>query len=92
MTDNTQKDNNHPCPLAESLSPPVDKGVSIPPLARKRTISTLPWAALEPGDSFFVPGKPPRSLSQAASHAAKRYNFKYTMRAEGTGTRVWRTK
>ncbi len=77
----------------------IDKNVPIPASTAGRG-AIYPFAAMEPGDSFFVPAtgealkKRAASLSRAASmHAKKHEGRKYTTRKvpdEG-GVRVWRT-
>lgn len=69
----------------------LESGVALPPAKRQRS-SRYPWATIQPGQSFFIPGKTPKGLYQAA----KGHKIKIAVRAwtEGKtiGTRVWRIK
>lgn len=68
----------------------VDKNVPIPP-AKRQTI--YPWAKLEIGDSFFIPGKTAGKMGGIFA-SAKALDHKYTARTvveNGVkGARVWR--
>lgn len=75
----------------------IDKNVPVPASTAGRG-PTYPFAAMQIGDSFFVPAtgeavkKRAAGLSRAASaHAKKNEGRKYTTRkVEGGGVRVWR--
>lgn len=67
----------------------IDKNVPIPSAQRKG--SKYPWAQMQVGDSFFVPGK-----AKGLYQAAKANNIKITVRTvkeKGKeGVRVWCTE
>ena len=65
----------------------IDKGIPFP-LAGVRTI--YPFRDLEPGDSFFVPGKTTTRLAGSVSSAKKRLGIRLACRTENGGVRVWR--
>ena len=67
----------------------IEKDVPIPLRPRGKP-SKYPWADMEPGDSFFVPGVLPAKISGSVGAARNRHGFRLTMRAENGGTRVWR--
>jgi len=63
----------------------IEKGRKPPPPLR----ATYPFGQMEVGDSFFTTN-PRYKLSAAASHYGRRNGKKFTIRAEGTGVRVFR--
>jgi hypothetical protein len=67
---------------------PIDKGV---PLPKGRREPKYPWASMEVGDSFFVPGT---ISTSAATAASKRLGFGFVRRSvveNGVaGIRFWR--
>ena len=71
----------------------IDKGV--PLLDRQRKNTVYPWAAMEPGDSFFVAGAAQPSISSCAGAVSRRrsgWRFATRKVTEGgvAGVRVWR--
>jgi hypothetical protein len=66
----------------------IEKGIPMPPhkYPWKRTI-----AAMEIGDSCFVE-RPVSSVCSPVSVVAKRLGRMVVVRAEGSGSRVWRIK
>ena len=74
---------------------PVESGIPIPERARTRH-SIYPWATMQDGDSFFLPGKPAKSFVSTAAAAGKRHGFKARVAdaQEGgvSGCRVWRVE
>lgn len=70
----------------------IEKNVSIP----ARTVvrgSKYPFADMEIGDSFLVPGIKASTMSNTAGRFAKTHEgYKFSVRAEGDGARVWRVE
>jgi hypothetical protein len=62
------------------------------PIQSRTKQCKYPFAKLEVGDSFFVPGIKMSVLSSAASGARKRTGFKFTTRTVDGGVRTWRTE
>lgn len=67
----------------------IDKDLPIPTGGRGRP-AKYPWADMEVGDSFLSPDQAPNTMSNVRLKAEKRTGFKFTTRAEGDGTRIWR--
>lgn len=71
----------------------IDTGIPLPePRGR---IAKYPWREMQPGDSFFVPGKAPSSFGGSKNGACKSIpGSKWTCRAVTEngikGVRVWR--
>lgn len=63
----------------------IEKNVPLPPLKTY----PYPWADMKIGDSFFTETAA-TSLSTGRAKAQKKTGFKFSLRIEGTGTRVWR--
>jgi len=66
----------------------IEKSVPLP--ARK--VSRRRWkllAKMAPGDSFFVPQRDEKEANRIRA-AARYYNIRLAIRAEGDGMRVWR--
>lgn len=72
----------------------VQSGVPIP--LKRIPRAAYPFAQLAVGDSFFVPGGSPQSLTYARSAAEVEFSASYATRKvteSGTsGVRVWRTR
>lgn len=71
----------------------VESGIPVPARTNRQggRPSIYPFADLKVGESFFVPGKKAKTVSQAASRATKRLKIELiTCTVEG-GVRVWRT-
>ena len=71
----------------------VDKNVPIPPRERGwegGQAPKYPWATMEIGDSFYVPGATQKNMSGPIFHAMQRTGRKFISRKEGDGVRVWR--
>lgn len=68
----------------------IQKNVPIP--KRTKTKSKYPFDKMGVGDSFYSPGKP-AGLYVAARKWAKENNSesRFAVRAEGEGSRCWRT-
>lgn len=70
----------------------IEKGITIPERRTGGRKAKYPFDKLEPGDSFFVPGK--KSMGSTVQSAMKRYNIKLvavTREEKGVvGVRVWR--
>ena len=67
----------------------IDKNVS---LWRKTVTAKYPFANMQVGDSFFVPGKKSKNMAGSVANAARTRNAKYATRAVDGGVRVWRTE
>jgi hypothetical protein len=69
----------------------IERGVPIPKQTRD---SKYPFAYMDIGDSFFVPGAKAASLQNAAKHHSKRTGHAYSSRTvteNGVdGARIWR--
>ena len=71
----------------------IEKDVPVAPKRGGRG-GEYPFAAMEIGDSFFVPGDAHRTqyrVSSAVSHYAARTGRKFTTRRVEGGVRCWRT-
>lgn len=71
----------------------VESGIPVPARTNRQggRPSIYPFADLKVGESFFVPGKTVKTMSQAARRAVKRLEIELiTCIVEG-GVRVWRT-
>lgn len=66
----------------------IDHNIPLPG-PRQSTTLRFPFALLEVGDSFFVPGDK-NAVSPAAFQYAKRHGKKFTVRKVEGGHRVWR--
>jgi hypothetical protein len=65
----------------------IEKGIE-PPVNKQ---SKYPFAQMEPGDSFFIPGmNTSAEISSAVSYRKNRYGESYRCRAVEGGLRVWR--
>lgn len=70
----------------------IEKGIDLPAKRISRG-SKYPFADMSVGDSFYVPGIKPSTMSNTASRFAKEHEgFKFSVRAEGEGARVWRVE
>lgn len=71
----------------------IEDGVEIPPIgqAQRRPFSSkYPFAELEVGQSFLVPG-PGRSVQSLSVRAGHKLGRKFVTRQTNHGLRVWRT-
>ena len=69
----------------------IDKNVEIPEITRcGGRPAKYPWHAMEVGDSFFVPDKKSCQFGGLIQYAKKKTGYKYSVRKEGDGIRVWR--
>lgn len=67
----------------------IDKNIPMP----TRRYSKYPFNEMEVGDSFFVEGKSNALLSIAKYFAkSQKLDWKFTVRKEVNGTRIWRIK
>lgn len=69
----------------------VEKGHPIP----RPTTRVYPFGDMEPGDSFFVPPgenaeRTKNNVRCAAKAFGRRKGWKFTVRKDGEGVRVWR--
>lgn len=71
----------------------VESGIPVPARTNRQggRPSIYPFADLKVGESFFVPGKTVKTMSQTASKAAKRLGIEVITRTVEGGVRVWRT-
>ncbi len=71
----------------------VESGIPVPARTNRQggRPSIYPFADLKAGESFFVPGKTAKTMSQTASKAAKRLKIELITRTVEGGVRVWRT-
>ncbi len=70
----------------------IEHGVPAPPLWQQRG-AKFPFAAMKPGDSFFVPAAEAhisRISARVWALAQRNPGQKYTCRTVDGGTRVWR--
>lgn len=68
----------------------LDKGIPLPSRAR---LTKYPWAIMEVGDSFAVPGTTSARAGQLAAHASKRQKPKKFVHGKHAGEyRVWRSE
>ncbi len=65
----------------------IEKGI---PLPRRGVAPKYPFAKLEVGDSFFVPGRTTNSFGGIMTAAAKRTGYGFQSRKTDGGIRVWR--
>lgn len=67
----------------------IDKDVPMPD-----EFSEYPFAGMEVGDSFFVPGIQPEQLLILSGSWKKHFGstFKFQTEAEGNGARIWRRR
>jgi hypothetical protein len=66
------------------MSYTVDKDIRAPAGGYK-----YPWDEMEVGDSFFAPVTV-KMLSAASWHITKTRGWKFSVRREGEGARIWR--
>jgi hypothetical protein len=70
----------------------IDKGVPIPPQRDGRGNPKYPWAAMEVGDSFFVPADRQRGITSVPNkkHAPKKWTSRMVVENGVKGLRIWR--
>lgn len=73
--------------MTEPTTYKVEKDIPIP--EHGRTKHKFPFAEMDVSDSFFIPDTNTNRIGNAYT-AAKKANIKITIKAEGTGVRVWR--
>lgn len=59
-------------------------------MARTPRAGKYPWRTMEIGDSFFSEETNRNRIGSAASKAAKKTGFRFTVRVVDGGIRVWR--
>ena len=69
----------------------IDKHIPLPQRKKSERAEKYPIRALEVGHSFYAPIKP-AGLATHARRIAKETATKFVVRAEGEGSRVWRSK
>jgi len=67
----------------------VEKGIPIPVA---RNVAKYPYEGMEIGDSFFVPNMSRVRMNGSVQHQQYRRGWKFSMRTESNGVRVWRVK
>ena len=72
----------------------IEKGVPLPDQSsRGGRRGKYPWAELEVGDSFFVPGKTARQLGGANTGGRRAFpDRRFVSRTVEGGTRIWRVE
>jgi hypothetical protein len=67
----------------------IDKNIPMPEWLMGRN-AKYPFAHMEVGDSFFIPGKTAYAIGGAVHNASKRTKYKFVSRTMDGGARVWR--
>ena len=72
----------------------IEKGIPLAKVASPSSprASKYPWADMEVGDSFLVPGTSVSRLSPSVCSASRRVGFKFKTRTVEGGVRVWRVE
>lgn len=74
----------------------VDRGIPLPGNINRGRKGRYPWRQMQPGDSFFVPGKSSNTLAACSRHLRSKTGMDFTGRKvveNGVvGTRVWRLR
>lgn len=71
----------------------IETNIPVPQIGgRGRKSSVYPFAQMNVGDSFFVPGITTTKITGTVFHHGKRLNMKFVTRTVDGGVRVWRTK
>lgn len=65
----------------------IDRGIPAPAPPQPRR---WPFAEMQIGDSFFAPGFTSHTFGSRIWYASAKTGFKFTMRQENGGVRVWR--
>lgn len=65
----------------------IDKGI---PIQKFNSLTKYPWAEMEVGDSFFVPGTRVTRLNGSKAYWERKLSTKYITRTKEGGVRVWR--
>jgi hypothetical protein len=68
----------------------IEKGIPVPPETRGIKPTMYPWAQMEVGDSFFLPGR--KAHPGFTSKPCKATRHKFTSRKVNGGFRTWRVK
>jgi hypothetical protein len=68
----------------------VEKGIPIESKVGRGAAARYPFAQMEVGDSFFVPGKRSGQLSNHCSYQRLKTGRRFTIRKVDGGVRVWR--
>ena len=84
--DNPQRSDGEPGHRAPVIK--IDKGIPLPP--PRAAQMRYPWLEMEPGDSFFVPGKKASQISSPLRAAQIATGRRYTSQTVDGGVRVWR--
>lgn len=66
----------------------IEKNVPFPPPKNSKAI--YPFQYMEIGDSFVCSDKNLSTVSSAAQYAKRKFNYKFTIRKQAVGHRVWR--
>ncbi len=75
------------------MSYQIEDGVPVPKRTAGRKGSKYPFAVMQPGQSFFADDVKVATVRSAVGAFTKRHadeGFKFSVRAEGDGVRVWR--
>jgi hypothetical protein len=82
------KKKGRPFGAKDCIPPKIEKGIPIPGRTGRREI--YPWSKMEPGDSLFFKDRFSWDVNVMAWKAGKRHGFKYALKKEKDGVRVWR--
>lgn len=70
----------------------IDKNIPLPRASKKRTV--YPFQSLAVGESFFVPGRTPATISGSRQYAERATGHRFISRSVDengkNGVRVWR--
>lgn len=69
----------------------IEKGVPFSNTSGPHPNTKYPFRAMEVDDSFVVADRTPHTMRAVARHHAERTGFTFKVRAEGNGSRIWRT-
>jgi hypothetical protein len=67
----------------------IEKGIPVTD-QRRGNHRKYPWDEMEVGDSFFVPGKSPNTISSSANYQSKTRGWRFKVASLEGGVRVWR--
>lgn len=74
----------------------IERGIKIPPRRHGGKLEKYPFAKMKVGDSFFVQDRDPKRavlrLNSVSYSAGKRYGYRFVVRREDDGARVWRVR
>lgn len=68
----------------------IEQNVPLPVNLRNLNNLKYPWADMQIGDSFFVPGITSAPIQSAKTYAQRKFGRVFTARSVKDGVRVWR--